>query len=141
RPMTQHGMVEPSATGAQPAATDRLASMVVTGADRVASGRAPGRATKRSVQIEILIGTDCMGSIVACLSLPTVLVYSHRLWVRCFRGQWEPFQDMVETNRWVQGPGRCMGFARPVFTFRGLHSLLLMGSASIVLLGGSYSAY
>src|SRR5690606_17314450 len=49
-------------------------------------------------------------------------------------------RKMAETDRAAQGPGRCMGFARPESTVRGLHSLLLMGGASVVLLGGGYSA-
>ena len=41
--MTRHGMVQPSAAGTPPPATDPRASMVIIDADRAASGPAPGR--------------------------------------------------------------------------------------------------
>ncbi len=57
RPMTRHGMIQRSAAGAPPPATDPRVSMVIIEAEGVASGRAPcrqcraaGRA-KRSVRI------------------------------------------------------------------------------------------
>ena len=50
RPMTRHGMVQPSAAGAQPPATDPRASMVIIDADRVAPSRAPGRQHRAEAQ-------------------------------------------------------------------------------------------
>ncbi|TPM98572.1 hypothetical protein FJ966_11035 [Mesorhizobium sp. B2-1-5] len=41
--MTRHGMVQPSAAGTQPPATDTPVSIVIIGTERVASGRATRR--------------------------------------------------------------------------------------------------
>jgi hypothetical protein len=41
--MTRHGMLQPSAAGTQPPATDPRVSMVIIDAERVASGRATSR--------------------------------------------------------------------------------------------------
>lgn len=43
RPMTRHGMIQPSAAGTQPPATDPRVSMVIAGVDRRVAGPAPGR--------------------------------------------------------------------------------------------------
>lgn len=48
--MTRHGMVQPSAAGTPPSATDPHASMVILDADRVASGRPPGRQHRAEAQ-------------------------------------------------------------------------------------------
>ena len=47
RAMTRHGMVQPSAAGAPPPATDPRASMVTVAADRVATSQRAGPATPR----------------------------------------------------------------------------------------------
>ena len=49
-PMTRHAMVDPSAAGAQPPATDPRVSMVTTDAERRASGPAPGRQDRAEAQ-------------------------------------------------------------------------------------------
>jgi hypothetical protein len=41
--MTRHGMLQPSAAGTQPPATDPRTSIVIIDAERVASGRATSR--------------------------------------------------------------------------------------------------
>ncbi len=41
--MTRHGMLQRSAAGAQPPATEPCVSMVIINAERVASGHAPSR--------------------------------------------------------------------------------------------------
>ncbi|TIT01179.1 MAG: hypothetical protein E5W98_17025 [Mesorhizobium sp.] len=41
--MNRHGMLQPSAAGTQPPATDPRVSMVIIDAERVASGRATSR--------------------------------------------------------------------------------------------------
>ena len=43
RSMTRHGMVQPSAAGTQPPATDPRASIMSIDADRTASDRVPSR--------------------------------------------------------------------------------------------------
>lgn len=48
--MTRHGVVEPSAAGAQPPATDPHASMVIIDADRAASSRPPCRQHRAEAQ-------------------------------------------------------------------------------------------
>ena len=48
--MTRHGMVQPSAAGTQPPATDPRVSMVIIDADRGASGRAPSRQHRAEAQ-------------------------------------------------------------------------------------------
>ncbi len=48
--MTRHGMVQPSAAGAQLAATDRRTSMVIIVADRAAPSRPPSRQHRAEVQ-------------------------------------------------------------------------------------------
>lgn len=50
RSMTRHGMVQPSAGGTPPSATDPHASMVTLDADRVASDRPPGRQHRAEAQ-------------------------------------------------------------------------------------------
>lgn len=48
--MTRHGMVQASAAGASPPATDLRAFMVIIAADRVATSRAPGRLYRADAQ-------------------------------------------------------------------------------------------
>lgn len=49
-PMTRHGMVEPSAAGAQPPAMDPHASMAIADTDTVAKRRLPGRLRRAEAQ-------------------------------------------------------------------------------------------
>lgn len=48
--MTRHGMIQRSAAGAQPPATDPRASMVIIAADRVAMSRVQGRPDRAEAQ-------------------------------------------------------------------------------------------
>lgn len=48
--MTRHGMVQPSAAGAQPPATDRSTSVVIVGSDRAAPSRPPSRQHREEAQ-------------------------------------------------------------------------------------------
>jgi hypothetical protein len=48
--MTRHGMVQPSAAGAQPLATDRSTSVVIVGSDRAAPSRPPSRQHREEAQ-------------------------------------------------------------------------------------------
>ena len=48
--MTRHGMVQPSAAGTQPPATDRRTSMVMIDADRAAPSRRPSRQHRAEAQ-------------------------------------------------------------------------------------------
>ncbi|TPL23412.1 hypothetical protein FJ945_16015 [Mesorhizobium sp. B2-4-9] len=48
--MTRHGMVQPSAAGTQPPATDRRTSMVIIDADRAAPSRPPSRQHRAEAQ-------------------------------------------------------------------------------------------
>lgn len=48
--MTRHGMVQASAAGTSPPATDLRAFMVIIAADRVATSRAPGRLYRADAQ-------------------------------------------------------------------------------------------
>ncbi len=48
--MTRHGMVQPSAAGTQPPATDRRTPMVIIDADRPAPGRPPSRQHRAEAQ-------------------------------------------------------------------------------------------
>ncbi|TWI41103.1 hypothetical protein IQ26_01039 [Mesorhizobium tianshanense] len=48
--MTRHDMVQRSAAGTQPPATDACASMVIIEADRAAPSRAPGRQYRAEAQ-------------------------------------------------------------------------------------------
>ncbi|HCL67085.1 MAG TPA: hypothetical protein DIC56_20070 [Rhizobium sp.] len=48
--MTRHGIVQASAAGITPPATDLHASLVITAVDRVAASRAPGRQSHADAQ-------------------------------------------------------------------------------------------
>ncbi|TPK10147.1 hypothetical protein FJ543_21585 [Mesorhizobium sp. B2-5-7] len=48
--MTRHGMVQPSAGGTQPAATDRRRSMVIVDSDSAAPSRPPSRQYRAEAQ-------------------------------------------------------------------------------------------
>ncbi|TAT77407.1 hypothetical protein ELI54_09370 [Rhizobium ruizarguesonis] len=48
--MTRHGMIQTSAAGAPPPATDPRAFMVIIAANRVASSRLPGRLNRAEAQ-------------------------------------------------------------------------------------------
>jgi hypothetical protein len=56
--MTRHGMVQASAAGAAPPATDARAFMMTIAADRIATGRVPGRLSRAKARGD-------------CLSAPT----------------------------------------------------------------------
>ncbi|RWG08632.1 MAG: hypothetical protein EOQ53_24735 [Mesorhizobium sp.] len=48
--MTRHGMVQPSAAGTQPPATDRRTSMVTIDSDRASPSRPPSRQHRAEAQ-------------------------------------------------------------------------------------------
>lgn len=48
--MTRHGMLQPSAAGTQPPATDPRVSMVINDPDRAAPNRVPGRQYRAEAQ-------------------------------------------------------------------------------------------
>ncbi|TRC98285.1 hypothetical protein FJV76_13240 [Mesorhizobium sp. WSM4303] len=48
--MNWHGMLQPSAAGTQPAATDQRTSLVIIGSDRAAPSRQPSRQHRAAAQ-------------------------------------------------------------------------------------------
>ncbi|RWB65080.1 MAG: hypothetical protein EOQ49_32855 [Mesorhizobium sp.] len=48
--MTRHGLLQSSAAGTQPSATDRRTSMVIINADRAAASRPPSRQHRAQAQ-------------------------------------------------------------------------------------------